>query len=136
MNLLFSKGALSGKTRLVSPNIISVSHHNMSIRWNLPLRIAPASNVSNYVVLYERVDPHSLNSLSNARTQFCKENEITLQDLASGATYRVQVKVRTTAGESQYSPETIASTPMVQSELEDFRELLNLPAMQLKIDSK
>merc|ERR1711963_681370 len=121
--------------RLESPNIISVSHHSMSIRWNSPLRIAPASNISNYVVLYERIDPHSLNSLSNAKTQFSRENEITLQDLASGATYKVQVKVRTTAGESQYSSETIDSTPMVQSELEDFRESLNLPAMQLKIDS-
>merc|ERR1711902_272474 len=40
-----------------------------------------------------------------------------------------------TAGESQYSPETIANTSMVQSELEEFRESLNLPAMELKIDS-
>merc|ERR1712203_787995 len=48
---------------------------------------------------------------------------------------KVQVKVRTTSGESQYSSETIASTPMVQSELEEFRESLNLPAMELKIDS-
>jgi len=47
----------------------------------------------------------------------------------------VQVKVRTTSGESQCSSETIASTPMVQSELEEFRESLNLPAMELKIDS-
>merc|ERR1712079_510526 len=50
-------------------------------------------------------------------------------------TYKVQVKVRTTSGESQYSSEHITSTPMVQSELEEFRESLNLPAMELKIDS-
>jgi len=127
--------AITIPAQLESPNIISVSHHNMSIRWNSPLRIAPVSNISNYVVLYERIDPLSLNSLSNAKTQFSRENEITLQDLAAGATYKVQVKVRTTSGESQYSSETIASTPMVQSELEEFRESLNLPAMELKIDS-
>merc|ERR1712203_134744 len=127
--------AITIPARLESPNIISVSHHNMSIRWNSPLRIAPASSISNYVVLYERIDPHSLNSLVNAKTQFSRENEITLQDLAAGATYKVQVKVRTTSGESQYSSGTIANTPMVQSELEEFRESLNLPAMELKIDS-
>jgi len=127
--------AITIPAQLESPNIISVSHHNMSIRWNSPLRIAPVSNISNYVVLYERIDPLSLNSLSNAKTQFSRENEITLQDLAAGATYKVQVKVRTTSGESQYSSETIASTPMVQSELEEFRESLNLQAMELKIDS-
>merc|ERR1712203_12519 len=128
--------AITIPARLESPNIISVSHHGMSIRWNSPFRIAPASNISNYVVLYERIDPlNTSNSLGNAKTQFSRENEITLQDLAAGATYKVQVKVRTTSGESQYSSETIASTPMVQSELEEFTESLNLPAMELKIDS-
>merc|ERR1712203_1318682 len=128
--------AITIPARLESPNIISVSHHSMLIRWNSPLRIAPASNISNYVVLYERIDPlNTSNSLGNAKTQFSRENEITLQDLAAGATYKVQVKVRTTSGESQYSSKHITSTPMVQSELEEFRESLNIPAMELKIDS-
>merc|ERR1719450_547609 len=43
--------------RLVSPNVISTSHHTASIRWNPPTRIAHGSNISNYVISYERINP-------------------------------------------------------------------------------
>jgi len=125
--------AITLPTRLETPNVISTSHHTMSIRWNPPTRIAPDAYISNYVILYERIDPHSLESLSVAKTQFSGSNEITLQGLAAGATYKVQVKIRTTEGESEYSAEKIASTPMVQTEFEELRHSLNLPTLEQKI---
>ena len=60
-------------------------------------------------------------------------NEVTLKDLAAGGTYRVKVAVITTYGISLYSAATIFDTPVNKTELEKFRDSLNLDAIETSI---
>merc|ERR1712018_95669 len=48
--------------------------------------------------------------------------------------YRIEVKVKTTDGSSAYSAATTAKTPMIKSELEQFRDSLNLPDIEKRLE--
>merc|ERR1712018_925742 len=48
--------------------------------------------------------------------------------------YQIEVKVKTTDGCSAYSAATTAKTPMIKSELEQFRDSLNLPDIEKRLE--
>ena len=85
-----------------------------------------------------RIDPHSGASLliGSQQSLTATAPEIVVPGLASGATYTMAIKVRTTMGDSDYSPPTVSSTIMEQTDLERFRGTLNLDAMENKIASQ
>ena len=85
-----------------------------------------------------RIDPHSGASLLIGSQQSLTATfpEIVVPGLASGATYTMAIKVRTTMGDSDYSPPTVSSTIMEQTDLERFRATLNLDAIENKIASQ
>ena len=84
-----------------------------------------------------RIDPHSGASLLIGSQQSLTATvpEIVIPGLASGATYTMAIKVRTTMGDSDYSPPTVSSTIMEQTDLERFRATLNLDAIENKINN-
>ena len=85
-----------------------------------------------------RIDSHSGASLLIGSQQSLTATvpEIVVPGLASGATYTMAIKVRTTMGDSDYSPPTVSSTIMEQTDLERFRATLNLDAIENKIASQ
>ena len=85
-----------------------------------------------------RIDPHSGASLliGSQQSLTATAPEIVVPGLASGATYTMAIKVRTTMGDSDYSPPTVSSTIMEQTDLERFRATLNLDAIENKIASQ
>ena len=50
--------------------------------------------------------------------------------MAAGGTFRIEVRVKTTDGSSAYSVPTIASTPLIKTELDQLRDSLNLPDIE------
>ena len=84
-----------------------------------------------------RIDSHSGASLLIGSQQSLTATvpEIVVPGLASGATYTMAIKVRTTMGDSDYSPPTVSSTIMEQTDLERFRGTLNLDAMENKMSN-
>ena len=43
-----------------------------------------------------------------------------MKEMAIGGTFRIEVRVKTTGGSSAYLVPTIASAPMLKTELDDF----------------
>ena len=88
--------------------------------------------------LHNRINPHTRKSLLVGSQQDLSsvEPEAVIPDLASGGTYTIKIKVRTTMGDSDYSTPTIASTVMAKTELEEFRSTLNLDTIENNINSK
>lgn len=139
---LQNMASLHGTTsppRLSPPSIVDRGHHNISVVWEPPSKIAYGASIRDYVIRYERIDPRSGAILLNGSQQLLKSlgPEIVIPGLASGATYRVAVMVRTTMGDSNYSPSAIDKTILVTvSELDRFRDSLNLNAIENKITSQ
>merc|ERR1711937_672274 len=65
---------------------------------------------------------------------YSNNNEIILKDMAAGGTFRIEVRVKTTDGSSAYSVPTIASTPLNKTELDQFRDSLNLPDIEKRLE--
>ena len=88
--------------------------------------------------MHYRINPHTGKYLLVGSQQSLSslQSEAIIPDLASGATYTIQVKVRTTMGDSDYSTPTIASTVMEKTELEVFRESLGLDTIKSNIIGK
>ena len=137
-NIAAETRAITLPMRLGAPRIKRTHHHTISLHWDPPTRLVEGSNILSYTIQYERIDPLSGNPLivGNTRTQVSVSNEIILRDLAAGGTYQIKVKSKTTNGESVYSPATIAATPIKQTELQEFRESLNLPGIEQSINGK
>ena len=85
-----------------------------------------------------RIDPHSGASLLIGSQQSLTATvpEIVVPGLASGAAYTMAIKVRTTMGDSDYSPPIVSSTIMEKTDLERFRATLNLDAIENRIASQ
>jgi len=64
---------------------------------------------------------------------YAEKNEIILKDLAAGGTFRIQVAVDTTDGSTELSAATLATTPMIETELDVFRKSLNLGTIEKKL---
>ena len=108
----------------------------MSLNWDPPSRIAESSKIKYYSVKYDRVDPENSEKPLAPGTEETVEtviNEITLKDLAAGGTYRLNVAVTTTDGMSEYSAATLYDVPMNKTELEKFRDSLNLGVIENNI---
>ena len=74
-----------------------------------------------------RVDPSSKDVLLPGSQSVESETEtVTVGALASGATYKFQVMVITTEGESSLSNPVTAATNFQETELQQFRKSLNL----------
>ena len=111
-----------------APNVINTTHHTISLRWEPPERMIEGTRVTSYLVRYDRIDPESGKPLipGGEKTAYTSNNEIILKDMAAGGTFRMEVKVTTTDGSSTYSASTISSTPIIKTELDEFRDSLNL----------
>merc|ERR1712038_1483390 len=136
LNFAAETGAITSPRRLGAPNIKQTSHHTVSLQWDPPTRLVEGSSIESYTIQYERIDPLSGDPLivGNTKTQFSVANEVILRDLAAGGTYQIKVKIKTSTGESMYSPAAIASTPIMQTELQEFRDSLNLPRIEQGIN--
>ena len=85
-----------------------------------------------------RINPHNRKSILVGSQQDLSsvEPEAVIPDLASGGTYTIKIKVRTTMGDSDYSTPTIASTVMAKTELEELMSTLNLDTIENNINRK
>ena len=90
------------------------------------------SSVTFYLVRYNRIDPKWDEPLTtgNEKITYKNNNVIILKDMAAGGTFRIEVKIKTTDGSSAYSVPTIASTPMIKTELGQFHDSINLPVFE------
>ena len=121
---------------LQPPSVIEKSYHTMSLKWDPPSRLAESSKIKYYSIKYDRVDPENPEKPLTPGTEETVEavtNEVTLKDLAAGGTYRVNVAVTTTDGMSMYSAAALFAIPMNKTELENFRDSLNLVAIEENI---
>ena len=120
---------------LMAPSVINRTHHTISLQWDPPKRILEGSKITSYKVRYERVDPKSAEPLiiGDETITFAETNEMILKDLAAGGTFRIQVAVITTDGSSELSAATLATTPMIETELDVFRKSLNIGAIEKKL---
>ena len=96
------------------------------------------STVTSYLVRYDRMDPECDEPLKtgNEKITYSNNNEIALKDMAAGGTFRIEVMVKSNDGSSAYSVPTIASTPMIKTELDQFRDSLNLPDIEKRLEGK
>merc|ERR1712018_703496 len=85
---------------------------------------------------YKRIDPKSGEPLTtgNGKNTYTNKNEIILKNMAAGGTYSIEVKVDTTYGSSVYSDPTVESTPMLKTELDQFKDSLNLPDIEKRLE--
>merc|ERR1712012_1480469 len=119
-----------------APKVISKSHFTIELRWDPPERLVEGSTVTSYSVRYKRIDPKSGEPLTtgNEKNTYTNKNEIILKNMAAGGTYSIEVKVDTTYGSSVYSDPTIESTPMLKTELDQFKDSLNLPDIEKRLE--
>merc|ERR1719336_1478564 len=120
-----------------APKVISKSHFTIELRWDPPERVVEGSTVT-YWVRYKRIDPKSGEPLTtgNGKNTNTNKNEIILKNMVAGGTYSIEVKVDTTYGSSVYSDPTIASIPMIKTELDQFKDSLNLPDIEKRLEDK
>merc|ERR1712012_1170487 len=119
-----------------APNVINTTHHRVELRWDPPERIVEGSTVTSYLVRYKRIDPKCDEPLTtgNEKIAYSNNNQIILEDMAAGGTYRIEVKVETTDGCSAYSASKIANIPMNKTELEQIRDSLNIPDIEKRLE--
>ena len=124
--------AATAPRALVAPSIVDKTHHTVSLQWDPPKRILEGSKITTYIVKYDRVDPITEEPLviGSEKTSYAETNEIILKDLAAGGTFRIQVAVTTTDGTSEFSAATLCNTPIIKTELDVFRESLNIGAIE------
>lgn len=137
------KAAIQESTLPRAPQAPSVvpdktTQHSISLHWDAPDRLAQGSDVTSYIVMYQRVGPDTANPLvpNSEHTAYSVRNEIALQNLAAGGTYQFKVSVSTVDGTSEYSAPTISTTKIEKTELENFRDSLGLVDMGVTIDGK
>ena len=125
---------------LQAPTVIEGSNHSVSLKWDPPYCNENSSCNSDsrflsYIIKYDRVDPNTAQplTLGNEVTAHSEKTEIVLKDLASGGTYRIQVAVTTTVGTNSYSAATLFTTDMNESELDKFRDSLNMESIEKNI---
>jgi len=119
-----------------APNVINTTHHRVELRWDPPERIVEGSTVTSYLVRYNRIDPKCDEPLTtgNEKIAYSNNNQIILEDMAAGGTYRIEVKVETTDGCSAYSASKFASIPMKKTELDQIRDSLNIPDIEKRLE--
>lgn len=89
-----------------------------------------------YCVKYDRVDPETGKPITSGteKTTYSHTDKITLMGLAVGATYRIKVSVNITGyGASVFSDDIISSTLTNKTEIEKFRDSLNLGSIESNI---
>jgi hypothetical protein len=109
------------------------------LEWQPPKKVSIVSEIQRYNILFDRVDPQSKNALlpGTEETITSLQPGVVLQGLAAGAAYKIQIKVITTSGMfSTYSQPITTSTLRHQSDLEIFRESLNLDEIESSINSR
>merc|ERR1712018_255190 len=114
----------------------STSHFTVELRWDPPERMVEGSTVTSYSGRYNRIDPKSGEPLTTGNEKYANtnKNNIILKDMAAGGTYHIKVKVETTNGSSAYSAPATASAPMIKTELDQFRDSLNLPDIEKRLE--
>ena len=89
-----------------------------------------------YCVKYDRVDPETRKPITSGteQTVYSHTDKITLMDLAVGSTYRIKVSVNITGyGASVFSDDVLSSTLTNKTEIEKFRDSLNLGSIESNI---
>jgi len=118
------------------PTILNTTSHTIALEWEPPTKSSIASNIQTYFIKYNRIEPTSGQPLISGTEKTLRSSEpwAVLEGLVAGATYTISIKVKTTSGtESLYSPPTISSTLLQLTELEKFRESLNIEAIESNI---
>ena len=109
---------------------------SVSLKWDKPI-ISPTASLLRYSVEITRVDPSSKEALSTGSQSVESETEtVSVGALASGATYKFQVMVITTEGDSSLSNPVTAATKIFQeTELQQLRKTLNLNSIESDLSS-
>ena len=108
---------------------------SVSLKWDKPT-ISPTASLLRYSVEITRVDPSSKEDLLPGSQSAESETETgTVGALASGATYKFQVIVITTEGDSSLSNPVTATTTFQETELQQFRKSLNLDSIENRLSA-
>lgn len=115
--------------------VLKTTRDSVSLKWDKPL-ISPVASLLRYSVEITRVDPHSKEDISAGSQSVESETEtVTVGALASGGTYKFNVKVFTTEGDSSFSDSVTATTTFEKTELEEFKESLNLNTIESRLSA-
>ena len=113
--------------------VSKITADSISLKWDKP-KISPTSRLLKYSVEITRVDPSSKEPLSIGSQSVESETEyVNIAALASGATYKMQVRVFTSEGDSSLSNPISAKTTFEETDLDKFRKSLNLAGIETDI---
>lgn len=124
-----------------APLIEQISQTHASIEWEKPSKVQGSdgydgSDIS-YTLRYTLMDPKDDQATMKEIIIPLKQNQIILKELTEGSIYKISVKVKTSFGESAYSPPAIAETLVSEeSYLDTLRKSLGINDVQDTIKSK